>query len=112
MDWTLVFSGGLGNLDNGRPYGLITHGSSLYVVFSNVETGVELWRSLDGSDWEQVVDAGWGDSKNMFADYLDKGAAVFNGALYVGVNNWANGAQIWRLLAEFHQIYLPLVTRN
>jgi hypothetical protein len=111
-DWTLVFSGGLGNSDNGRLYGLIVHGSSLYIVFSNVETGVEVWRSSNGSDWEQDVVEGWGDSKNWYADYVDKGAAVFNGSLYIGVQNRSNGAQIWKMLDESNQIYLPLITRD
>ncbi|MFV2045234.1 MAG: SMP-30/gluconolactonase/LRE family protein, partial [Anaerolineales bacterium] len=111
-DWTLVFSGGLGNSDNGRPYGLIAHGSYLYVVLSNMETGSEVWRSAGGNSWEQVAEGGWGDGKNRTADYFDKGGVIFDGSLYIGASNWANGAQIWRLLTEFHQIYLPLVTRE
>ena len=111
-DWTLMFSGGLGNSDNSSPYGLIEYGSYLYVVLGNFETGAEVWRSTDGSNWEQVAEGGWGDGKNRTADYFDKGGVIFDGSLYIGASNWANGAQIWQMLGESNQIYLPIVEKN
>ncbi|MFV2044799.1 MAG: SMP-30/gluconolactonase/LRE family protein, partial [Anaerolineales bacterium] len=116
LNWNSVIAGGLGNVDNGRPYGMITYGNNLYLVFSNLETGVEVWRSTDGSQWVQIGENGWGDSKNGFADYFDKGAAVFNGNLYIGVFNFANGAQIWQSTASaevpLQNIYLPIILRD
>ena len=111
-DWTLMFSGGLGNSDNSSPYGLIEYGSYLYVVLGNFETGAEVWRSTNGSNWEQVAEGGWGDGKNRTADYFDKGGLIFDGSLYIGASNWANGAQIWQMLGESNQIYLPIVEKN
>jgi len=106
--WSPVITGGLGNVDNGRPYGLIPFEDNLYLIFSNTETGAEIWRSHDGTQWALVMEKGWGDSKNTYADYFDKGAAVFNGSLYIGTLNSGNGSQIWQML---HQIYLPLIQR-
>jgi hypothetical protein len=98
LAWTLVFAGGLGNPDNGRPYGLIAYDDQLYLTFSNVETGAEVWRSQDGSQWTQIGFAGWGDSNNGYADYFDKGSAVFQGDLFIGAWNFGSGTKIWKLL--------------
>jgi hypothetical protein len=108
--FTRVFGGGLGDPNNGRPYGLQVFNGYLYLVFSNLVTGAEVWRTSDGMTWEQVGDAGWGDSNNGYADYFDKGAAVFNNRLYIGTSNWANGGEVWLFLHK--RVYLPLVLRN
>jgi len=101
--FTRVFDGGLGDPNNGRPYGLQVFNGYLYLVFSNLVTGAEVWRTSDGMTWEQVGDAGWGDSNNGFADYFDKGAAIFNNRLYIGTTNSANGGEVWKktVTAEF-----------
>src|SRR4030067_3405000 len=101
-----MFTGGLGKAANGRPYGLIVHGNYLYLVFSNDETGAEVWRSADGATWRPVMQGGWGDSNNWYADYFDKAAAEFQGQLYIGTLNWVNGGDIWMKLGG---IYLPVI---
>jgi hypothetical protein len=108
--FTRVFDGGLGDPNNGRPYGLQVFNGYLYLVFGNLVTGAEVWRTSDGMTWEQVGDAGWGDSNNGYADYFDKGAAIFNNRLYIGTSNWANGGEVWLFL--HNRLYLPLVLRN
>ncbi len=109
--WTQVVTGGLGDPQNQRPYGLIVYGGQLYLVFSNLATGAEVWRSPtgDAGHWTQVADGGWGDSDNGFADYYDKAAAVFGNRLYIGTLNWINGGEVWMTLTK--DIYLPLVMR-
>lgn len=99
----------MGNPQNGRPYGLIPFDSHLYVVFSNLVSGAEVWRTADGTSWRQVASGGWGDPNNSFADYGDKGAAVFNNHFYIGTMNQANGGEVWQLT---YTIYLPHVLRN
>lgn len=109
LDWTPVFTGGLGNAANGRLYGLIAFDNRLYLVFSNLTTGAEVWQSADGSTWKRIAEPGWGDSDNQFADYFDRGAAVFNNSLYIGTANSANGGEVWQYVG--FQVYLPLVMR-
>jgi hypothetical protein len=105
-----VFTGGLGNLDNARPYGLIAYSSHLYVVFSNTATGAEVWRSADGDSWDAISTGGWGDPMNTFSDYFDKGAGVFRTGLYIGTVN-DTGGQIWRI-KETEAVFLPVVLRG
>jgi hypothetical protein len=109
LNWTNVVTGGLGNLANSRPYGLIGHQPYLYLVFSNTSTGAEVWRSQDGQQWHQIMSGGWGDPNNQFADYLDHGAEVFQGSVYIGTGNDVTGAEVWQRLQE---VLLPLIVRN
>jgi hypothetical protein len=110
VSWTSVFTGGLGNAADTRPYGLITFEDKLYLVFSNLSTGAEVWQSTDGVAWHQISAGGWGDGNNIFADYFDKAAVIFNDALHIGTYNEMDGGEIWLMLDQ--QVYLPLVLRN
>jgi hypothetical protein len=65
---------------------------------------MQLWKTRDGSTWSQLLKAGLGDSNNTFGTL-----AVFNGFLYIGAQNGANGAEVWQML---RQVYLPVVLRN
>jgi hypothetical protein len=108
VDFSRVVAFGLGNVKNQRPYGLINYGNHLYLVFSNVD-GAEVWRTGDGETWEQVGFKGWGDGNNMFADYLDKGATIFNNYLYIGTLNDVTGGQIWQMIPNM--VFLPGIMR-
>jgi hypothetical protein len=92
-DWEPVMLGGFGERDNGRPYGLIVADGALYVVFGN-PFGAQVWRTFDGDFWQRVSLDGWGDSDNVFADYNDKAAALFNFNLYIGTFNSQTGGEI------------------
>jgi hypothetical protein len=98
VNFSPVFTGGYGNVDNQRPYGLITFNNYLYLVFCNLSTGAEVWRTSNGISWEQVGFNGWGEASNTFADYLDKGATIFNNSLFIGTFNDVTGGQIWQML--------------
>ncbi len=101
--FTRAFASGLGKAANARPDGLYSSGGSLYVVFSNTVTGSEVWRTTDGIKWTSIAAAGWGDSNNAFSDYMNKGAAAFGsggGQLFIGVDNVANGAEIWSAILQ------------
>jgi len=66
-------------------------------------------RSSNGLDWEWTNRPGWDGPGNAFADYLDKGAGMFHGDLYVGTGHDAGG-EVWRLrLAP--RICLPVVMK-
>ncbi len=108
LNWTPVFTDGLGNPANSRPYGLIGYQNRLIVIFSNLSAGAEAWWTADGESWQQIAAGGWGDSNNGFADYFDKGAAIFHESLYIGTMNLVDGGEIWRRL---HLTDLPLIVR-
>ena len=109
LDWELVFDHGLDDLNNTRPFGLIVADETLYIVISNVN-GVQVWRSFDGEHWQRCNTDGWGDLSNTSADFIDKGAAIFNSNLYIGTYGHPEGGEIWRLqLAE--QVDIPFVAK-
>jgi photosystem II stability/assembly factor-like uncharacterized protein len=110
VDWKLVVAGGFGEPGNGRPYGMIVADGALYVVFSNPVTGAQVWRTLDGYFWQRVNLDGWGEPFNTFADYNDKGAAVFNFNLYVGTLSNPTGGHVWKLFLS-EETRIPLVAK-
>ncbi|MCB0188370.1 MAG: hypothetical protein KDE31_29070, partial [Caldilineaceae bacterium] len=93
--WEAVATAGFGNPNNGRFYNLTNWNRQFYVLVGNEATGAEVWRSNDGASWDQISDAGWGDSNNIYDNY-DGSVHAFDGRLYFGVGNWANGVELWR----------------
>ena len=71
---------------------LQTVGNYLYAVTSNHVTGFEIWRTSDGVDWSVEIAGGFGDVDNKSG----RGLFVFNGYIYVGVENRASGGKIYR----------------
>lgn len=65
--------------------------AGLYAAVESEEAPAQIWRSY-GSDWEVVVNDGFGDANTLFTG----GITVFGGELYVGAGNAASGAQLWR----------------
>ncbi len=57
---------------------------------------------------ERIVEGRWGDPNNLFADYMDRAAASFNGSLYIGTGNEVTGGQILQIL---NPLYLPLLLK-
>jgi hypothetical protein len=105
--WMQVVSGGFGNpLTNDRS-GLRVHAGHLYLTAQNSTSGMEVWRTPDGINWEQIGLAGFGDSNTDYTEWSN-GMTVFNGNLFIGARNLANGGEIWQLL---NSLYLPLVRR-
>jgi hypothetical protein len=98
VDFSPVITGGLGDAGNLRPYGLTVYQNYLYLVFNNFTTGAEVWRTSDGNSWQQVNNDGWGDKYNIYADYYNKGATIFNDSLFFGTMNTNTGGEIWQLL--------------
>jgi len=108
-DWQQVsIAKGFGDTENRSIRSLVVFGDMLYAFTYNSITGMEVWRTTDGTNWGQVGPDGLGDSNNM-SPYWDNSTVVFSDSLYVGTQNNANGGEVWMLL---HQVYLPLVVRN
>ena len=109
VDFSPVFTDGLGKKVNRATYGLLLSEDTLYLMFNNLN-GAEVWRSANGATWQPVMQGGWGKGGvNAWADYFDKAAAVFRGSLFVGTENGTDGGEIWQML---RQSYLPLVQRR
>lgn len=73
-----------------------------------VQSGREVWRTADGTNWTQVNPDGFGDNNNR-SSYWDNGLAVLDEQLYVGNWNWASGAKVWAMSTD--QVYLPIVLK-
>ncbi|MFC2061508.1 T9SS type A sorting domain-containing protein [Elusimicrobiota bacterium] len=65
----------------------------LYVAVRNSVTGVEIWRTEDGTEWKQINEDGFGDETNSEA-YL--APEPLGDSLFAGTYN-AGGAQLWRV---------------
>ncbi|MFN4294885.1 MAG: PKD domain-containing protein, partial [Thermoflexales bacterium] len=94
-DWEKVADNGFGNPQDQYIFSGAVFGNHLYAAVANYSLGVRLWRTANGTNWEQAApDAGLGDSNN---GYVWLGAmAVHNNRLYVGTTNWANGGEVWK----------------
>jgi PKD repeat protein len=101
-DWTKVMDDGFGVPQNQYLYGGAVSGGYLYAAAYNTTTGMQLWRTANGSQWEKATPYdGLGSSNNR---YVYTGAmTVFNGRLTLGINNSASGAGVWQktLTADF-----------
>jgi sugar lactone lactonase YvrE len=107
--WSPVASGGLGDTNSVRDYGLIVFGGKLYTYLLNAVTGVQVWRTDDGTTWVPVEKDGWGDSNSNGMTNYSKGVTIFNGNLYFGTSNSAQGGELWELLDK--QLFLPAIRR-
>ncbi len=94
-DWSVVTSDGFGNVNNTSIHALLVFENRLYAVTYNYMTGLEVWRTADGTTWEQVGFAGLGDSNNSWT-YWDNAIAAFDNRLFIGTTNWANGGEVWK----------------
>lgn len=70
--------------------GFAVFGEALYAAVES-DGPAQIWRSTGGS-WTAVMSNGFGSSQTT----LTGGMAVFEGNLYAGAGNSANGAQLWR----------------
>ena len=107
-DWTKVVDNGFGDAENQYISGGAIFDNRLYAAVQNDSTGVQIWRTSDGLNWEPVNKDGLGDSNNSYIWLNAMG--VHNNRLYIGTTNWANGGEVWLFL--HNQVYLPLVLRN
>ena len=101
-DWTQVVTNGFGVPQNQYLYAGAVSGGYLYGAVDNPTTGMQLWRTANGSDWEKATPYdGLGNSNNRYV--YRNAMTVFNGHLTLGVTNWASGAGIWQktLTADF-----------
>jgi hypothetical protein len=93
-DWELVKSGGFHYDTTWRKGGLEVFSGGLYYAIGNQELGMEVWRTMDGVDWEEVAFGGFADTGNIYT-YFDNAIGVFGNRLYIGTDNRSTGGEIW-----------------
>ena len=88
-DWSRVVTNGFGDAGNFVVGSLAVLTNYLYAGTFNELTGGEIWRTNDGTTWQQVNLDGFGDPDTWAISSM----AAFDGYLYVSVRN---SLQVWR----------------
>ncbi len=92
-NYELVMEGGFGNSENSGVTALATFDGYLYATTSD-SISIEVWRSADGENWDKAFDL------QMYAyplgDDLINGMEVFDGYLYIVIQNDMTGLEVWR----------------
>ena len=92
--WQQVNEDGFGTSNNNGLWGAEEFNGYLYVATATwvpPVTGVEVWRTDNGTNWEQVNINGFGDPNN-----INPWIEAYNGNLYLLTANFNTGVQLWR----------------
>lgn len=92
LTWTDVITDSFGDSNNGIAR-FAVFSDTLYASTWNGTTGTEIWRSLNGTDWQQFGEDGLENNPNNVGAIASE---VYDGYLYYGVENSSTGAQLWR----------------
>ncbi|MDD3948550.1 MAG: DUF11 domain-containing protein, partial [Anaerolineaceae bacterium] len=84
--------------------GLEVYDGMLYLVGANPDTGLEVWRTGNGTNWEQVGFAGFGDTSNE-RSYWDNAITTFGGKLIISTNNYNTGGEVWAYAPNDYEVY-------
>ena len=87
---TAVITDGFGIAENWAISSLAVFSHSLYAGVYN-PLGLQVWRSGNGTDWEQVTSELWDPLTRE-----ENGMEVFDGQLYLAVANYTTGMEVWR----------------
>ena len=96
--WVKSNADGFGDAKNTGLWAATVFNNYLYTATAQwaayadgTNTGIEVWRTKNGSTWSQVNTDGFGSRENI-SPWMES----FNGYLYVLATNFGTGAQIWR----------------
>jgi hypothetical protein len=92
LDWTAVFTDGLGVANNGYVSGMAVFEDDFYLTLRNVVDGAQVWRSGNGLDWTKVADGGFGLGAS---GGRSSGLIPHDGLLYLALSRFSPGAEIW-----------------
>jgi hypothetical protein len=107
-DWTQVpGTKGFGDPDNSYIQHLAVYRNMLYAFVWNDVSGVQVWITPNGLDWNKIDPDGLGDSNNLT---VYQASAEFMDKLYIGIRNRGHGTEIWQMDASF--LYLPAVKKE
>jgi hypothetical protein len=85
----------------GNVTGFAVYQGTLYAAIEPADgfgAPIQVWRSMNGSNWVTVTADGFGDERNESTG----GFAQFGGYLYLGTRNEETGAQLWRTPDGIH----------
>jgi len=87
-----------GSSDNSETWALTVFNGEIYagVGQSAVAGQAEIWKSSNGTDWEKIMDGGFGDNSNQRISAF----FTFREQLYAGTLNNATGTEVWRRIAD------------
>lgn len=95
-DWKLVGDNGFGDANNRVMPSLAVTPTTIYAVFGNMGTGLEIRKSVDGLKWTQVSTDGLGSTNNTRI-YWNNGLIAVGYNLYLGTINNVNGGAVWKI---------------
>lgn len=107
-DWTKVVDNGFGDADTNWTSGLEAFGDRLYLLAGNGLTGLQAWRTADGTSWENVGRDGLTSPTNLSV-YWDNTLAVFENHFYAGTFGLARQGEVVRYVPG--AAFLPVVQR-
>lgn len=107
-DWQRMVNGGFGNSATTHAAALAVAAEALYLVIGNYSTGLEVWRTTDGVDWQQVVSRAWATATARASGRTR--CWLEGNRLLVGTWNTANGGEIWSY--QPLSVYLPWAIRH
>lgn len=97
-DWSRSTPDDFGTPGMTGPAALAVHQDALYLAASNPTSGIEVWRTQSGTEWEKVNEGGFGNPNNT-ALYSANAAASMSDRLFIGTSNPVDGSQL--------NVYLP-----
>jgi CSLREA domain-containing protein len=110
-DWEVVVNDGFGDGENAGMSGLEVFQGALYAVVGNNTTGLQVWRTTNGTDWQRSGSPGFGQADNA-RSYWDNALTVYNDLLWVGTLNPTSGGEVWQSECMPYGVYVPLVCRD
>ena len=104
-DWARVVDNGFDHQGARRMPALEALDGNLFLAIGSSFTGLEIWRTANGTAWEQIGFGGFGDAGNQ-TTYFDNAMTVFGNGLNVGTANYATGGQIWVYKPQIATLYV------
>lgn len=93
-DWELVRNGGYHYESTWRKGGLEVLHDRLYVIVGNQDLGLEVWRTEDGTNWEEIAFGGFDDAGNIYS-YFNNAIAILGNSIFIGTDNRTSGGEVW-----------------
>ncbi len=93
LTWEAVITNGFSMTQNSS-ISLGTFGDQLYAVTRNEATNLQIWRTVNGLDWTQVVSGGLGDPPHNTGNRIQ--LIEFQGQLFLFSGFLAYEREVWR----------------
>ena len=108
VDWTQAPTAEFSASNFTGVEGLTTFNQLLYAFVNSNDSGMHVFRSSDGSHWQQINPDGFGHATSQWS-FGNDGTVIFQGKLTRAIGNWQTGVEIWQELPP--SVYLPFVKR-